>query len=377
MSNRQSHKIRFLLSAGGTGGHIFPALAVAGALQDMLPGSEILFVGARGKMEMQKVPAAGYPIKGLWISGIERKTSLKNILVPIKIIWSMIHAFVILLRFKPAVVAGFGGYASAATVKAASILGIPTLVQEQNSFPGITNKILAKSAKVICVAFEGMERYFAKDKIIITGNPVRKSAIDLEGKNEEASDFFNLDPKKTTILLIGGSQGALSVNRSVAEGLEFFVKNDIQFLWQTGSLFYDQAFSFLNEDNKNLIRIRKFIDRMDLAYAIADIVISRAGAIALSEIACTAKPSILIPLPSAAEDHQTKNAARLKEKDAAILIPDGMAKERLYPELVELVNNREKRNSLSKNIIQFATREAARKIAEEVLKLSRKVQSIG
>ncbi|MCD4737193.1 MAG: undecaprenyldiphospho-muramoylpentapeptide beta-N-acetylglucosaminyltransferase [Bacteroidales bacterium] len=375
MSNRRSHKIRFLLSAGGTGGHIFPALAVAGALQDMLPGSEILFVGARGKMEMQKVPAAGYPIKGLWISGIERKTSLKNILLPVKFTWSMIHAFLILMRFKPAVVAGFGGYASAATVKAASILGIPTLVQEQNSFPGITNKILAKSAKVICVAFDGMEKYFAKDKIVITGNPVRKSAIDLVGKNEEASDYFKLDRQKTTVLLIGGSQGALSVNKSVAAGFGFFVKNDIQLIWQTGSIFYDQALSLINDDGKNLIRIRKFIDRMDLAYAMADIVISRAGAIALTEIACTAKPSILIPLPTAAEDHQTKNATRLLEKDAAILVPDGRAKEQLYPELEELVRNEQKRYSLSKNIIQFATKDAAKKIAVEILKLSKKVRS--
>lgn len=365
--SRQQHK--FIISGGGTGGHIFPAIAIANSLKHKVD-ADILFVGAKGKMEMEKVPAAGYKIEGLWISGLQRKFTLKNLSFPLKVIASLQKARKIINRFQPDVVIGVGGFASGPTLKAAQRIGIPTLIQEQNSYPGITNKLLAKSVGKICVAYPGLDKYFPADRIVLTGNPVRDEVVKTEGKKDEAVKFFNLFPDKKTVLVVGGSQGSVAINKSIQQCLELFIQNDVQLVWQTGTSFYDEAISLANALKTELIRVSAFIDRMDLAYAISDVIVSRAGAIAISEICIVGKPPVFIPLPSAAEDHQTKNAKALVEHNAAILLPQNEADEKLGSLLFDLINDSTKQNTFSENLKKLAVKNSADKIADEIIKLS-------
>ena len=317
--------LRVLISGGGTGGHIFPAIAIANEIKKLNPETDFLFVGANGRMEMEKVPASGYKIVGLNISGFQRKFTLSNFLFPFRLIDSIIKARRIINEFKPDVAIGTGGYASGPALNAASNKGIPCLIQEQNSYPGITNKLLSKKVSAICVAYEGMEKYFPKEKIILTGNPIRQDIYNVKEKREEGLDFFKLDKNKKTILIIGGSLGAKTINEAIAEGLEKFKDENIQIIWQTGKNYFGLA----KEKTKNLIEHRifafDFISRMDLAYAVANLVISRAGASTISELCAVQLPCILVPSPNVAEDHQTKNALALSNKNAAILIKDSDA----------------------------------------------------
>jgi UDP-N-acetylglucosamine--N-acetylmuramyl-(pentapeptide) pyrophosphoryl-undecaprenol N-acetylglucosamine transferase len=372
----QQHEVNILISGGGTGGHIFPAIAIADEIVRKTGKANILFVGAKGRMEMEKVPLAGYPIEGLWISGFQRSFTLKNLLFPFKLAVSLLMASRIISRFKPNVVVGVGGYASGAVCKMAVKANIPVVLQEQNSFPGITNKLLGKAASKICVAYDGMERYFPKEKLIKTGNPVRQNMIDIEGKRDQAFEFFNLEKGKTVVLIVGGSQGAKSINESVDENLALFAVNNLQLIWQTGKMYTERALAAINEkidsNARNSIHTVEFIQRMDFAYAAADIVVSRAGAIAISEMCAVGKPSIYIPLPSAAEDHQTKNALSLVENKAALHLPNAEAKQKLGKMVLELANDERLRNELSKNIKKLAVSDSAGKITDEVLKLAGK-----
>jgi UDP-N-acetylglucosamine--N-acetylmuramyl-(pentapeptide) pyrophosphoryl-undecaprenol N-acetylglucosamine transferase len=361
-----------IISGGGTGGHIFPALAIARALKRKLPGAQILFIGAKGKMEMEKVPEAGFPIEGLWISGLRRDLSFSNLLFPFKVIFSLLRALFIIRSFKAEVAVGVGGYASGPALRAAGILGIPTLLQEQNSFPGITNKFLGKKASKICVAFEGMEKFFPANRIVITGNPVRKEVIDIEGKKEEALTLFGLHSDKFTLLVVGGSQGAFSINVCIEKILPLIKNNKVQLLWQTGRNFEQRAKDACTAAGYEDAKVLGFIQRMDFAYALADAVISRAGAIAIAELAAVKKPVIFIPLPTAAEDHQMKNARRLEDKEAAIVIPDKEADQMLPSLLLNLFNDEAGRKKLEKKIGQFATADADEKIADEIIALLRK-----
>ncbi len=359
--------VKVIISGGGTGGHIFPAIAIADAIRQAEPTAKVLFVGAEGRMEMEKVPAAGYEIEGLWISGIQRSLTLKNLLIPFKIIHSSIKARRLIRMFHPDVAVGVGGYASGPTIRAAAALGIPTILQEQNSYPGITNKMLAAKAKKICVAYSGMEKYFPADKLIVTGNPVRKDIVNQKDLRHEAMEFFGLDPTKPTILAVGGSLGARTINQSLLNGLSEIANNNIQLIWQTGKLFSDQAAEATKDFEKSGIRQVAFIARMDLAYAAADVVISRAGAIAISELCITGKPSILVPSPNVAEDHQTKNALALSSQDAAILVTDAEAPSELVKKSISLIANREKMLQLSANISRLAQHESAQRIAGIIL----------
>lgn len=366
------HRKKIIISGGGTGGHIFPAVAIADALKKRLDDPDILFIGAKGRMEMEKVPAAGYPIKGLWISGIQRRLTLKNLSFPFKLISSILKARRIMKSFKPDVAIGTGGYASGPMLRVASRKGIPSLIQEQNSFPGITNRLLSKTVDRICVAYEGMGRYFPDSKITITGNPVRKDIIEKEGKVVEAMEFFGLKEVMKTILVVGGSQGARSINRALGEQLEEILKADVQLIWQCGKTFLPQAeeiVELLNSSAKARVKVSDFIYRMDLAYAAADIVISRAGAIAISELCIVGHPLILVPLPGAAEDHQTKNAFALTEMDAAILLPDDELDKKLASTLHALITDEGKQAAMKKNILRFARPDATEKITDEVIKL--------
>ncbi len=366
-------KPNILISGGGTGGHIFPAIAIADALSAKAPGCNILFVGAKGKMEMEKVPQAGYPVEGLWISGLQRRLTIDNLLFPVKLLSAMLKAGRIIRRFKPDVVVGVGGYASGPTLKMATRRKIPVVIQEQNSFPGITNKWLAKDAAAICVAYDGLERWFPADRIIKTGNPVRAGVIEIKGKKAEALEFFGLAPDKPVVLVVGGSQGARSINLGIAAHLKRLEEAGIQLIWQTGKLFTQQAAQEIEAGiapaNRKNFKVHEFVTRMDLAYAAADMVVSRAGAIAISELSAVQKPCILIPLPTAAEDHQSKNAQALAIKDAALLLKDGEAGEKLGGMIINLTNDQNKRAQLSKNIGTFAVAGSAQRIAEEILKL--------
>jgi UDP-N-acetylglucosamine--N-acetylmuramyl-(pentapeptide) pyrophosphoryl-undecaprenol N-acetylglucosamine transferase len=368
VSSRQ-RPYKFIISGGGTGGHIFPAIAIANALREKHPDADILFVGARGKMEMEKVPAAGYPIEGLWISGLQRRLTLKNLAFPFKVVSSMVKAGKVINRFKPDVVVGVGGFASGPTLKVAARKGIPTLIQEQNSYPGITNKLLAGSVSTICVAYDGMEKFFPAGKIIKTGNPVRKQVIDIEGKREEAAAFFGLDPAKETLFIVGGSQGAMSINRSIAKNLGDYINKGYQVIWQTGKHYIEEATELASEKGNKGLVATAFIDRMDLAYAMADVIISRAGAIAISEICAVAKPPVFVPFPAAAEDHQTKNAQALVDQGAALLIPDREAMEKLGQAALGLMEDKERKKQLAGNLGKLAIRDSAEKIADEILKL--------
>lgn len=360
---------RAIISGGGTGGHIFPAIAIADALKTLDPGVEILFIGAKGRMEMEKVPRAGYQIQGLWISGLQRKLTIKNLIFPIKVIYSLIKADRILSKFTPDVVIGVGGYASGPTLRAAVRRKIPTLIQEQNSFPGITNKILGRKVDKICVAYDSMERFFPSDKIIFTGNPVRRDITTIADKTE-AIQHFNLKKDKKVVLIIGGSLGAGTINKSVLHYLDQQEEeSSVQLLWQTGK----QYFNFLSSNQKIQKRIdvfiHPFIERMDLAYSAADIIVSRAGAIAISELCIIGKPAILIPSPNVAEDHQTKNAEALVKKSAALMLRDNESEEKLFTLVKTLTNDLDLQEKLSRNIQTMASPEAASIIAIEAMKL--------
>jgi UDP-N-acetylglucosamine--N-acetylmuramyl-(pentapeptide) pyrophosphoryl-undecaprenol N-acetylglucosamine transferase len=367
------HKLKILISGGGTGGHVFPAIAIAEALKRIDETIDILFVGAKGRMEMDKVPLAGFPITGLWISGFQRSLSVKNLAFPFKLIFSLMKAAGIVRKFKPDAVVGVGGYASGPTVKMAVRKKVPALLQEQNSYPGITNKLLAKEARKICVAYPGMEKYFPKEKLIITGNPVRQQVIEIEGKRDYAFEYFELDTNKQTILIVGGSQGARSINEAIDESLMLFAMNNIQLIWQTGKLYSEQAqksiLAKLSGNNKKLVKVKEFITRMDLAYAAADLVISRAGAIAISELSAVGKPCIFVPLPTAAEDHQTHNAEALVKENAAIHLKNSEAKENLGKIALDLAKNEKLRKTLSENIKKLAVKNSADRIAEEILEM--------
>jgi UDP-N-acetylglucosamine--N-acetylmuramyl-(pentapeptide) pyrophosphoryl-undecaprenol N-acetylglucosamine transferase len=366
---------KFIVSGGGTGGHIFPAIAIANALKVQIPDAEFLFVGAEGRMEMEKVPAAGYKIEGLWISGLQRKLTLSNLSFPFKVISSLIRAKRILKTFKPDAVIGTGGYASGPMLRVASKAGITTLIQEQNSFPGITNKILAKRVDRICVAYENMERFFPKEKILFTGNPVRQDILDLTGKKELALSLFQLNGQKKTVLVIGGSLGARTLNESMLAAVEKIAAADIQLIWQTGKSFAEQAKAATLRFKDKGITAHDFISRMDLAYAAADVVVSRAGASSVSELCLVKKPSILVPSPNVAEDHQTKNAMALVSKNAAILVKDSEARTMLLDKLIALVSDQAACTKLAEAIGELAAPDSAKKIANEIISLVDKKQN--
>lgn len=360
---------RIIISGGGTGGHIFPAVAIADELKRQFPEVEILFVGAEGKMEMEKVPQAGYKIIGLPIAGLQRKLTLKNLALPFKIVKSIVRARKIVKEFQPQVVIGVGGYASGPTLKTASMLGIPTLVQEQNSFAGKTNMLLAKKATTLCVAYEGMEKFFPKEKIVMTGNPVRLEVTQIEGKRSEAFAFYGLDASHPTLLVIGGSLGARTLNESLIAGIEQLQQAGIQVLWQCGKLYYEELISRLKGKDLTGIHLTQFIARMDLAYALADVIVSRAGAISVSELCLIQKPAILVPSPNVAEDHQTHNAMALVNKQAAVLVKDADARTTLINEVIQLMNNKEVQTTLAANIAQLGKPGATKAIVSEITKI--------
>ncbi|MEE4177959.1 MAG: undecaprenyldiphospho-muramoylpentapeptide beta-N-acetylglucosaminyltransferase [Bacteroides sp.] len=364
----QADELKVIIAGGGTGGHVFPAIAIALALKKKVYNAKILFVGAKGRMEMKKVPAAGFHIIGLNISGIQRRLTWKNLQVPFKLLDSLVRARNIVKRFKPDVVIGVGGYASGPIVRAAAKQGIPTLIQEQNSFPGLTNRILGKKADKICVAYEGMERFFEKSKLYLTGNPVRQDIVSLEGKYEEAMTFFGFSATQPVLFVTGGSLGAYSINESIAHNLQFFMEKGIQLIWQTGTHFYQNALGLV-KGYENQVYVKPFIDRMDFAYAASDVVISRAGAIAVSEICTVQKPAILIPSPNVAEDHQTKNALALVNHHAAVLVRDAEVKEKLGPVVFDLIQDEEKRFRLKEKLVGLSFRDAADVIAGVALSL--------
>jgi UDP-N-acetylglucosamine--N-acetylmuramyl-(pentapeptide) pyrophosphoryl-undecaprenol N-acetylglucosamine transferase len=368
--NLQNRELRIIISGGGTGGHIFPAVSIAQALQRLHPQCELLFVGANGRMEMEKVPAAGYKIVGLDIAGFQRRLAFSNLLLPFKIIKSLFEAQKIIRDFKPDAVVGVGGYASGPLLFAASMMGIPSLIQEQNSFAGVTNRILSKRAKKICVAYEGMEKYFPSSKIIMTGNPVREDLSDLEGKKNEALKYFQLDANKPVLLVIGGSLGARTINQAIGNGLKEFINNDVQLIWQTGKSGYATAQELVNTLGHPYIKVYDFISKMDFAYASATAVVSRAGASSVSELAIAGKASILVPSPNVAEDHQTKNAMALTKRDAAILVSDKDAGNQLVKEALSLISSNEKISLLQHSIAKMALRGASTIIAREVCRLA-------
>lgn len=360
---------RIIISGGGTGGHIFPAISIANALKLMLPNANILFVGAVGRMEMERVPQAGYPIEGLPVRGFDRKHMLKNIRVLIDLYRSMIKARRIIRDFRPQVAIGVGGYASGPVLRAASARGIPVLLQEQNSYAGVTNKLLAKKAAVICVAYDGMQQYFPAKKIVKTGNPVRNDLLTIRRGDPLAYRFFGLVPDKKTILVIGGSLGARTINQSIIAHLEGVSRSGVQVIWQTGRNYFDEARKASEKYQDSSLVVTDFISRMDYAFAVADVVISRAGAGTISELCLLAKPVILVPSPNVAEDHQTKNAMALVNKEAAILVKDSEAKEKLVGAALELLQQPEKMERLSENIKALAENDSAGRIAEQVLQL--------
>lgn len=360
--------LKVIISGGGTGGHIFPAIAIANAIKKIRPDTKFLFVGAKGKMEMTKVPEAGFEIVGLPIVGLQRKLTLKNLKFPIKLLQSIAQAKKIVKEFQPDIAIGVGGYASGPLLRAAKKAKVPTLLQEQNSYAGLTNKILGKKADRICVAYDGMEQFFPKEKIVLTGNPVRSEVIKLEGKKERAVEFFGLEKEKKTLLIVGGSLGAWAINEAVEKAINKWKDVGIQVVWQTGKLFYSRAMEAA-KGHESWLKTTEFISRMDLAYAIADLVVSRAGAIAVSELCLVKKPAIFVPLPTAAEDHQTKNATVLTTLSAAHLLKNNEVKEKLDGKVLELISDEEELNRLSENISPLGYRDAADIIANEALKL--------
>src|ERR1035437_1793860 len=369
--NLQKHK-KVIISGGGTGGHIFPAISIANALRKIDSETEILFVGAEGRMEMEKIPAAGYRIIGLPVAGLYRSLTLKNFSVLIKLLKSLRKARKVIKDFGPDVVVGVGGYASGPVLRQAGRMGIPTLIQEQNSYAGITNKLLAKRASVICVAYDGMEKYFPHEKIIKTGNPVRQNFDDLKSLKDEALSFFNLKKEFPVILILGGSLGAGTINNSLSENINILRDTDCQWLWQTGKYYFENVKALVALSFSGNISVHGFITRMDYAYAAADIIVSRAGAGTISELCLVGKPVILIPSPNVAEDHQTRNAEALSTRDAAMLIKDNQAIKTLVDEAIKLISDKTRRNRFSENILKMADRDADMRIAEEILKLTGK-----
>ena len=365
---------RVILSGGGTGGHIYPAVAVAVALRRKWGDKvELLFVGAEGKMEMEKIPALGYDIAGLPIAGLQRRWDVKNLLVPWKVLRSVSMARRVIRDFSADVAVGFGGYASAPVLWAAQRMGVPTVIQEQNSYAGVTNKILARGARRICVAYDGMERFFEKDKIILTGNPVRQGLRNPNISREDAVRSFGLDPSKKTILIVGGSLGARTINNCVMEGLDKIKASGVQFIWQTGKIYIDEARATVARAGEfPMLHVTDFISDMAAAYSAADLIISRAGAGSISEFCLLQKPVILVPSPNVAEDHQTKNALALVNKNAALYIKDAAAKEALLDKAVETVKQPETLKNLSTNIAKLAFTDSANVIAREVFKLADK-----
>ncbi len=353
------------MSGGGTGGHIYPAVSIANELKEKYPDANFLFVGAKDRMEMEKVPQSGYDIKGLWISGLQRKLTLKNLAFPFKLISSLWNAFKIIKDFKPTVVIGTGGFASGPTLYAASMKGVKTLIQEQNSYPGITNKLLSKKATSICVAYDGLERFFPSEKILKTGNPVRQDLLNVNSLREESIKFFGLDKTKKTLVVIGGSLGARAINNLVEKHIKWLVENGVQVIWQTGKLYYDE---FKKYEELEGVQTFAFLNRMDLTYAAADILISRAGASSISELCIVGKPVIFIPSPNVAEDHQTKNALSVVNKDAALLLKETEL-EMFKTMFLELVNNTDLQNKLSKNIKTLALPNATKDIVKEIERL--------
>jgi len=357
--------INIILSGGGTGGHIYPAVSIANELKIKYPEAKFLFVGAKDRMEMEKVPQAGYEIKGLWISGLHRSLSIKNLAFPFKLISSLWNAFKIIRKFKPTVVIGTGGFASGPTLYAASIKGVKTLIQEQNSYPGITNKLLSKKANKICVAYDSLERFFPSEKIIKTGNPVRQDLLDVVSKKKEAINFFGLKSDKKTLVVIGGSLGARAINNLIEKHINWLVENEIQVIWQTGKLYYDE---FKKYDALEGVQTHAFLNRMDLTYAAADVLISRAGASSISELCIVGKPVIFIPSPNVAEDHQTKNALSVVTKNAALLLKESEL-DMFQTMFLELINDAELQKKLSKNIKALALPNATKDIVSEIEKL--------
>jgi UDP-N-acetylglucosamine--N-acetylmuramyl-(pentapeptide) pyrophosphoryl-undecaprenol N-acetylglucosamine transferase len=356
---------KFILSGGGTGGHIYPAIAIANELKSRFPDAEFLFVGAQDKMEMQKVPQAGYAIKGLWIAGLQRKITLQNMLFPVKLVDSLWKSRKIIKQFKPDAVIGTGGFASGPLLQMANILGIPTLIQEQNSFPGITNKLLSKKANAICVAYENLERFFPKGKMILTGNPVRQDLIAIESKRAEAIEYFKLDANKKTLLVLGGSLGARRVNQLIEKELKNIQAQDVQIIWQCGKLYFEDYKKYNSEN----VQVVAFIEKMDFVYAAADIIISRAGASSVSELCIVGKPVIFIPSPNVAEDHQTKNAKAIVDKKGALLIKESELDTEFSLVFEALLKDTGKQKQLSENIKELALPEATKQIADEIVKL--------
>lgn len=357
--------MKYILSGGGTGGHIYPAIAIANELKRRDPSCEILFVGAQDKMEMEKVPANGYKIEGLWISGLQRKLTLGNLLFPFKVLASKFKARKIIKSFRPDVVIGTGGFASGSIVNEAASMGIKTVIQEQNSYAGLTNKLLGKKVNTICVSYDGMDQFFPTQKIVQTGNPIRKDIINIYSKKNNALKLFKLDDEKKTLLILGGSLGAGTINKSIAEGIQKLQEAKINVLWQTGAYYYENY----KQLNSEFIKVVDFIKEMDLAYAVADVVISRAGALSISEMSCANKACILVPSPNVAEDHQTKNAMALVNRKAAVMVTDANAPQQLIDEVLVLMKDEKHRNELKKNISEMARMDATEKIVDEILKL--------
>ena len=361
---------KYLISGGGTGGHIFPALSIANALRQLQPDCEILFIGAKGRMEMERVPAAGYRIEGLKVEGFDRTHLLRNIKVLYNLLLSMCRARKIIRRFKPDVAVGVGGYASGAALRVAENMGIPVLLQEQNSYAGVTNKMLAAKARKICVAYEGMERFFPADRIILTGNPVRQNLLQSVNRSE-AFAHFGLQEGVPTALVMGGSLGARTINNAMIDGICRIADAGVQVIWQTGKLYYNDALTAFSQNPCKRVAVTDFVSRMDYAYAIADVVVSRAGASSISELSLLGKASILVPSPNVAEDHQTHNARALSDRDAAIFISDSDAPNALVNTLLSLLTDKDKQQSLHKNILKMAYHDSALHIANEVIALAK------
>ena len=360
---------RLIISGGGTGGHIFPAIAIANTFRERHPNAEILFVGAKGRMEMTRVPDAGYKIIGLWISGLQRSLKLSNLLFPVKLVVSFFKAGSIVRKFKPDVVVGTGGYASGPIMLASTRMKIPTVIQEQNSFAGLTNKQVAGKVDKVCVAYDGMEKYFPKDKVVLTGNPVRKDILTTSGKRAQGLNHFGFDGSKKTLLIVGGSLGARTINESVLGGIEKLIDAQVQVIWQTGKGYYEGYKDQLRSYDLRLIRVQDFLKEMDLAYAAADVVVSRSGALAVSELCIAKKPVILVPSPNVAEDHQTKNAMALVDKDAAVMVKDKDARQVLVDEMLKLLFDESRSQKLRENIATLARPQATEDIVNEIEKL--------
>jgi UDP-N-acetylglucosamine--N-acetylmuramyl-(pentapeptide) pyrophosphoryl-undecaprenol N-acetylglucosamine transferase len=369
-TNKYQNMKKYLISGGGTGGHIFPAVSIANELRRQDPDCEILFVGAEGRMEMERVPAAGYNIVGLKVEGLDRKNLFRNI----KVVWNLLRSMAkvrgIIRKFQPDVAVGVGGYASGAALKVAQQMGIPVVLQEQNSFAGVTNKMLAKGAQKICVAYTGMERFFPAEKIILTGNPVRQNLLAQINK-QEAYEYFGLNPNKPTLMVMGGSLGARTINQAMIAGLERLKSSGIQVIWQTGKIYYQDALKAYEPYRCDEIKVTDFLSRMDYAYAVADLVVSRAGASSISELSLLGKPSILVPSPNVAEDHQTHNARALSDKGAAILVRDVEAVDVMVDTALNTISSAEKLQSLSDNVLKLAYPNSAEKIVDEIVKLGK------